>query len=390
MVAAGLPLRCVALEATGEYDTHAGQAAELTPALTTTASSLFAFQRDLEARGVADRVLTLVWSEFGRRAEENGSGGTDHGAAGTGFLIGTRAAGQADRRVPGARERARRRREPEGDLRLPLGLCLAARAVAPVRRCARHPESQPLQSRPARQMKLVLLVAVLVALAFSALAFGGIAPARMQVVAREFSFGLSRTHVKAGHAVIELANFGSDPHDLRLQRIGAQHIAGLGEVAARRARRAQPQARAGAILALVLDRESSRARHAGDARRLALSVDDVGDPHGTPVVYLHGGGDSRLSRHPDDEIAEPSSACVCWLSTAAGRRVHLRSLREWAERVADALEVERFGVIGWSAGGPHALALAAVAPERVSRVALVASMPPPDGVARAACGTCGV
>ena len=44
--------------------------------------TLLAFQRDLEARGLADRVLTLVWSEFGRRAEENGSDGTDHGAAG--------------------------------------------------------------------------------------------------------------------------------------------------------------------------------------------------------------------------------------------------------------------------------------------------------------------
>ncbi len=101
MVAAGLPLRCVALEATGEYDTHAGQTTALTPALTTTAASLFAFQRDLEARGVADRVLTLVWSEFGRRAKENGSGGTDHGAAGTGFLIGTRAAGTQVGEFPG-------------------------------------------------------------------------------------------------------------------------------------------------------------------------------------------------------------------------------------------------------------------------------------------------
>src|SRR5438309_4921916 len=34
-------------------------------------ASLFAFQRDLEARGVADRVLTLVWSEFGRRANSD-------------------------------------------------------------------------------------------------------------------------------------------------------------------------------------------------------------------------------------------------------------------------------------------------------------------------------
>ena len=82
MIAAGLPLHCVALEATGSYDTHADQTSELVPALTTAAASLFSFQRDLEARGIADRVLTLVWSEFGRRAQENGSGGTDHGAAG--------------------------------------------------------------------------------------------------------------------------------------------------------------------------------------------------------------------------------------------------------------------------------------------------------------------
>ena len=36
--------------------------------------------------------------------------------------------------------------------------------------------------------------------------------------------------MKGGHALIELANFGSDPHDLRLQRVGARHIAGLGQV----------------------------------------------------------------------------------------------------------------------------------------------------------------
>ena len=40
-----------------------------------------------------------------------------------------------------------------------------------------------------------------------------------------------------------------------------------------------------------------------DAGRRPLRFDDVGDPSGTPVVYLHGGGDSRLSRHPDDSIA---------------------------------------------------------------------------------------
>jgi uncharacterized protein (DUF1501 family) len=101
MIAVGLPLHCVALEATGSYDTHADQVSELGPALQTTADSLLAFQRDLEARGVANRVLTLVWSEFGRRAEENGSGGTDHGAAGSAFLIGSRVAGGLVGEFPG-------------------------------------------------------------------------------------------------------------------------------------------------------------------------------------------------------------------------------------------------------------------------------------------------
>ena len=52
------------------------------------------------------------------------------------------------------------------------------------------------------------------------------APARLQVTAHEFSFGLSRASLKAGPAIVELVNFGEDPHDLRLQRVGARHIAG--------------------------------------------------------------------------------------------------------------------------------------------------------------------
>ena len=73
MLAAGLPLHCVALSAYGMYDTHSEQADTLAEGLKLTSDTLLAFQRDLEARGLADRVLTLVWSEFGRRAEENGS-----------------------------------------------------------------------------------------------------------------------------------------------------------------------------------------------------------------------------------------------------------------------------------------------------------------------------
>jgi pimeloyl-ACP methyl ester carboxylesterase len=127
----------------------------------------------------------------------------------------------------------------------------------------------------------------------------------------------------------------------------------------------------------VLRRRPSSARDARDPRRHALTVDDVGDPSGTPVVYLHGGGDSRLSRHPDDTIA--ASLGVRLLAVdRCGPAQRLPSLRAWGEATVAALPVERFGVVGWSAGGPHALALAAVAPERVTRVALVGSMPPPD------------
>jgi uncharacterized protein (DUF1501 family) len=103
MLAANLPLRCVAITAPGEYDTHSDQPQALAEGLDLTARSLLAFQRDLEARGIADRVLTLVWSEFGRRAEENGSDGTDHGAAGSAFLIGTRVRGQMIGEFPGVK-----------------------------------------------------------------------------------------------------------------------------------------------------------------------------------------------------------------------------------------------------------------------------------------------
>ncbi|MGH2978932.1 MAG: DUF1501 domain-containing protein, partial [Solirubrobacterales bacterium] len=94
MLAAGMPLRCVALNAPGDYDTHDSQPGDLAQNLKATADGLLAFQRDLEARGLAHRVLVQVWSEFGRRAEENGSDGTDHGAAGLGLLIGSQARGQ--------------------------------------------------------------------------------------------------------------------------------------------------------------------------------------------------------------------------------------------------------------------------------------------------------
>ena len=110
-----------------------------------------------------------------------------------------------------------------------------------------------------------------------------------------------------------------------------------------------------------------------------MTFDDVGDPDGTPVVYLHGGGDSRLTRHPDDSIAAGLGVRLLALDRC-GPAARGRSLRRWAEQAAVAVDADRFGVVGWSAGGPHALALAAVVPDRVTRVALVGSMPPPDAI----------
>lgn len=101
MLGAGLPVRVVALSAPGMYDTHDDQPQELADGLKLTADSLLAFQRDLETRGLADRVVVHVWSEFGRRAKENGSNGTDHGAAGAGFLIGSRVNGTMIGEFPG-------------------------------------------------------------------------------------------------------------------------------------------------------------------------------------------------------------------------------------------------------------------------------------------------
>ncbi len=85
---APLPVRAVTVRAQGGYDTHSGQATAFASGVRATADNLRAFWRDLVLRGLDDRVVILLWSEFGRRPYENGSQGTDHGAAGAAFVIG--------------------------------------------------------------------------------------------------------------------------------------------------------------------------------------------------------------------------------------------------------------------------------------------------------------
>jgi uncharacterized protein (DUF1501 family) len=75
------------------FDTHANQAEGHGNLLESLSRSLAAFQRDLAARQLSDRVLVMVFSEFGRRVNENASLGTDHGAASCMFLVGERVKG---------------------------------------------------------------------------------------------------------------------------------------------------------------------------------------------------------------------------------------------------------------------------------------------------------
>jgi uncharacterized protein (DUF1501 family) len=73
----------------GSYDTHAGQLPAHARLLGELSEALKAFLDDLAAAKLAERVVVMCFSEFGRRVGENGTG-TDHGTAGPVFLAGPR------------------------------------------------------------------------------------------------------------------------------------------------------------------------------------------------------------------------------------------------------------------------------------------------------------
>ncbi len=87
LIDAGLATRVYYVALDG-FDTHSNQADAHAALLSQLGGALAAFAEDLQGHGQLDRVLTLVFSEFGRRAEENASRGTDHGAAAPLFLVG--------------------------------------------------------------------------------------------------------------------------------------------------------------------------------------------------------------------------------------------------------------------------------------------------------------
>jgi uncharacterized protein (DUF1501 family) len=72
----------------GSFDTHAGQRAQQDRLLGYLGDGLLSFYTDLAAHGLDRKVLTMTFSEFGRRVSQNASNGTDHGTAMPLFVIG--------------------------------------------------------------------------------------------------------------------------------------------------------------------------------------------------------------------------------------------------------------------------------------------------------------
>lgn len=87
LIESGLGTRVYYVELTG-FDTHSRQAPAHTGLLRELAGALHAFVDDIHAHGHGQRVLTMCFSEFGRRVAENASSGTDHGAAAPMFMAG--------------------------------------------------------------------------------------------------------------------------------------------------------------------------------------------------------------------------------------------------------------------------------------------------------------
>ncbi|MBK8981974.1 MAG: DUF1501 domain-containing protein [Ignavibacteria bacterium] len=87
LIDGGLQTSIYVVTMTG-YDTHSGQAARHQTLMNELNSAVSAFLLDLELNNINNRVTGMTISEFGRRVQENGSGGTDHGTAAPLFVFG--------------------------------------------------------------------------------------------------------------------------------------------------------------------------------------------------------------------------------------------------------------------------------------------------------------
>jgi pimeloyl-ACP methyl ester carboxylesterase len=112
-----------------------------------------------------------------------------------------------------------------------------------------------------------------------------------------------------------------------------------------------------------------------------LAFDDVGDPEGATVVYLHGTPDSRLARPPDVTTARAGVRLLAVDRPGAGDSdpapgADLAALGSDLEALLDHLDLDRVLLVGWSAGALCALAAARVLGERVASIGLIAPVPP--------------
>ncbi|HCT45343.1 MAG: twin-arginine translocation pathway signal protein [Phycisphaerae bacterium] len=99
MIRAGLKTR-VYYASIGSFDTHANQPGSHARLLGQFSSAVRAFQQDLQAQGNDGRVMTMAFSEFGRRVGQNASNGTDHGTAAPMFMFGSKVKGGFHSRHP--------------------------------------------------------------------------------------------------------------------------------------------------------------------------------------------------------------------------------------------------------------------------------------------------
>ncbi len=119
-----------------------------------------------------------------------------------------------------------------------------------------------------------------------------------------------------------------------------------------------------------------------DGRRISWA--EYGEPTGSPVVYFHGGNGSRLEAAWFDTAAREIGIRIIapdrpgFGQSDFDPRRSLLSTSDDVVALMDALGVDRAGVFGLSGGGPHALAMAYRAPERVAGVAVVSGVTPPD------------
>jgi pimeloyl-ACP methyl ester carboxylesterase len=125
--------------------------------------------------------------------------------------------------------------------------------------------------------------------------------------------------------------------------------------------------------------EALRVR-ATDGRQVAVQVS--GSPSGHPVFLMHGTPGSRVAPLPRPMILHGLGVrLITFDRPGYGYSDRLKS-RQVAdvvpdvEAIADALDVEQFAVLGRSGGGPHALACAALIPNRVTRAGALVSLAP--------------